>query len=221
MLREPVKAGPVLAGPVEFGLMRHVPGMTEPIGSDHFVAVLEVAESVVRFHDPGGFPYATLPHADFLAAWRADTIGYRTTAYTMRSGFHRERVVSTAEALRSALPEAAAWLRGRDLPVPEGTIGGAAGVLRLADQLTNGFEAEIHNHLIFFAIRVGTRRLADAATALASLGLVQAAEVATRQAKLVGSLQLDLVSDNTAAAADTLRRLAPTYDQLAAAIAQP
>src|SRR5262245_56227846 len=33
MLHEAVKAGPVLAGPVEVGLLRQDPGMTEPLGS--------------------------------------------------------------------------------------------------------------------------------------------------------------------------------------------
>lgn len=218
-LRDAVKAGPVLAGPVEFGLLRHLPGMTGPIESDHFVAVLEVDDTLVRFHDPHGCPYATLPIPDFLAAWRADTIGYRTTPYTMRSDFHRVREVTVEAALRTALPGAAAWLRGRDdLPVPTGTIGGTAAVHRLADQVTGGLDEATRGHLANFAIRVGARRLADAATALASLGHDRAAAIATRQARLVGSLQHDIVAEQTTSAAQTLRQLAPTYDQLAAAL---
>jgi hypothetical protein len=42
--------------------------MTRPIGSDHFVCVLEADDELIRFHDPQGFPYATLPARDFLAA---------------------------------------------------------------------------------------------------------------------------------------------------------
>ena len=217
MLRDAIKTGPLLAGPVEFGLLRHLPGMTGPIGSDHFVAVLEVGDTLVRFHDPHGCPYATLPISDFLAAWRADTIGYRATPYTMRSAFHRVREVSVEAALRSALPGAAAWLRGRDdLPVPAGTLGGAGAVHRLADQVTDGLDPTVHAHLGHFAIRVGARRLADAATALAGLGHDRAAAIATRQAQLVGSLQHDIVAGHPTSAAETLRQLAPTYDELAA-----
>ena len=220
MLRDAVKAGPVLAGPAEMGLFRHQPEMTGPIGADHFVCVLEADDTLIRFHDPHGFPYATLPPRDFLAAWRADTIEYKATPYTMRSDFRRVRPVSAPEALRAAVPGAVAWLRGReDLAVPPGTIGGAAAARRMADMVAGGLDGGVYGHLAYFAIKVGARRLADAATALTGIGLDQAAAVATRQAQLVGSLQCDIVTGASESAAGTLRRLAPTYDELAAALA--
>jgi hypothetical protein len=74
-------------------------------------------------------------------------------------------------------------------------------------------------HLVYFAIKVGARRLTDTATALSGIGHDQAAAVATRQARLVGSLQYDIVTRASESAAETLRRLAPTYDELAAALA--
>lgn len=220
MLRDAVKTGPVLAGPAEVGLLRHQPEMTGPIGADHFVCVLEVDDELIRFHDPQGFPYATLPARDFLAAWRADTIPYKAAPYTMRSDFRRVREVAAEEALRAALPGAVAWLRGRDdLTVLPGTIGGEAAALRLADVVSSGLDAGTRGHLVYFAIKVGARRLADAATALAWLGNDRAAAVATRQARLVGSLQYDIVAAASESAAATLRRLAPTYGELAAALA--
>lgn len=219
MLQDAVKSGPVLAGPVEMGLLRHQPGMTGPIEADHFVTVLEADDTLIRFHDPHGHPYATLPSPDFLVAWRADTIAYRTTPYTMRSDFQRIREVTAEAALRAALPGAVAWLRGRDdLAVAPGTLGGAAAAHRLADLVTGGLDPQVHAHLVHFAIRVGARRLADAATALADLGHDRAAAVATRQARLVGSLQYDIVAGHTTSAAETLRQLAPTYEELATAL---
>jgi hypothetical protein len=219
MLRDALTIGPVLAGPLEVGLLRHHPDMTGPIGADHFVCVLAVDDRMVRFHDPQGFPYATLPHRDFLAAWRAETIAYRTAAYTMRDEFRRVRDVTTEAAVRAALPGAIAWLRGRDdLPVPPGTIGGAAAAHALADLVEDGLDADVRGHLVHFAIQAGARRLADAATVLAGLGRDRAAAVATRQAHLVGSLQHDIMAGVTESAARTLRELAPTYDELAAAL---
>jgi hypothetical protein len=217
MLRDATKSGPVLAGPVELGLLRHQPGMTGPIEADHFVVVLEADDATVLMHDPEGHPYATLPTADFLAAWRAETIAYRSTAYTMRHDFRRVREVATDEALLAAIPGAIAWLRGRDdVEVPPGTLANADAAHRLAEMLTarqvdTGFLAQ-------FAIRVGARRLADAATAFDRLGLDRPAAVATRQARLVGSLQFDVVTGDLDAAAATVRRLAPTYDELADAL---
>lgn len=222
MLRDAVAAGPVLAGPVEIGLLRHQPGMAGPIGSDHFVTVLEVDGDLVRFHDPQGYPYATLPVTDFLAAWRAETVPYPTTPYLLRTSFEQVRQVTVDDALRACLPAAAAWLRGRtDLPVPPGTLAGAAAVHRLADQVAEGLDPDVRAHLVHFAIRVGARRLADAATALGCLGLDEAARTATVQARLVGSLQHDLVTGAATRAAATLRDLAPTYEDLAAALRRP
>jgi hypothetical protein len=68
-------------------------------------------------------------------------------------------------------------------------------------------------------VLAGPARLTDAATALAGIGRDQAAAVATRQARLVGSLQYDIVTGASESAAETLRLLAPTYDELAAALA--
>ncbi|HEX9337853.1 MAG TPA: hypothetical protein VF892_18295 [Pseudonocardiaceae bacterium] len=137
----------------------------------------------------------------------------------MRSDFQRVRDVTTEAALHAALPGAVAWLRGRDdLPAPPGTVGGAAAVHRLADLVACGLDADVYGHLVYFAIRVGARRLIDAAAVLTGLGRDDAAAVAARQAQLVGSLQHDIVAGAAESAARTLRQLAPTYDELAAAL---
>jgi hypothetical protein len=154
-----------------------------------------------------------------VAAWRADTIAYETAPYTMRSDFRQLHDVPVEAALWAAVPRAAAWLRGRDdLPVPPGTIGGADAIHRLADLVTVGLEAPMRDHLAHFAIRVGARRLADAATALADLGDDRAAAVATRQARLLGGLQHDIVAGSPKSAAETLRQLAPTYEEFATSL---
>jgi hypothetical protein len=97
-------------------------------------------------------------------------------------------------------------------------VGGAAAANVLAGMVTDGLAPQIHGHLVHFAVRVGARRLADAATALAGLGFDKAAAIATQQARLVGSLQYDLVAGRAAVAAGTLRELAPTYEELADAL---
>lgn len=73
--------------------------------------------------------------------------------------------------------------------------------------------------LAHFAIRVGARRLSDAAHCLDSLGLPGAASVAAGQARLVGALQHPMVTGDDRVAADGLRRPAPAYEQLRTALA--
>ncbi len=216
-LRDAVKAGPVLVGPVEMGLLLNHPGFGQPIGADHFLLVLDVDDDRVRYHDPHGFPHATLPVQAFLTAWRADTIGYKSTRYTIRSDFQQVREVSEEAALRACLPQAAAWLSRRDdIEVPPGTIGGQDATDRLTEMILARLDPGVHEHMVHFAIRIGARRLADAATALASLGLHAAADVAHEQARLVGSLQYEIVAGSAERAAEAVRTLGPTYATLAA-----
>lgn len=218
-LRAAGTSRPLLVGPVEFGLLRHHPGSGTAIGSDHYLVVTGVEDDVVRFHDPHGHPYATLPIDDFVAAWRADTIDYATEPFTARADFQQVRDVDDATALRRALPMAARWLAGEvAVPVPPGSLGGAAAVERIAELVDNGLAPWQQGHLGHFAIRVGARRLADAAVCLASIGAHAAAGVATEQARLVGAMQHPLVTDDRATAVRLLRRLAPTYERLRASL---
>ena len=219
LLRQASQDHPVLAGPLEFGLLRHHPGSGTAIGSDHFVVVTGADRDVIRFHDPHGHPHATLPGADFLAAWRAESIGYATRPFTARAAFRREREVSAEAALRQVVPIAARWLDGDTPgPLPPGSLGGAAALDRLAELVQAGLEPGPHDHLAYFAVRVGARRLADAATSLESIGQDKAAGIADQQARILGAVQHPLVTGDRAAVARLLRQLAPMYAELHASL---
>src|SRR5437763_148774 len=79
-LGEASESRPLLAGPLEFGLLLHHPDSGTAIGSDHYVVVTGVEDGIVCFHDPHGHPYATLPADDFIAAWRP---AWRSSARAM------------------------------------------------------------------------------------------------------------------------------------------
>ncbi|MEG8180820.1 BtrH N-terminal domain-containing protein [Nocardia terpenica] len=217
-LRRALARGPVLVGPVEIGLLRYHPDMHGPIGSDHYVVALGIEGDRVLLHDPHGYPFTAFPLPELLAAWRADSLDYGTS-YTLRYDFAREREVGIEQALRGVLPEAIAFLSNRDdHPVPDGTVGAGVAAHALADLLSSDPDPDLIGHLTYFAVRVGARRLSDAATMLGALGLDQAADTAAEQARLVGSLQYDLVTGDFATAARTLRELAPSYERLAHAL---
>ena len=175
LLREARTDRPLLAGPLEFGLLLYQPGSGTAIGSDHYVVVTGTENDMVRLHDPHGHPYATLPTTDFIAAWRAvpaaESIGYSAEPFTAWTSFRRVHDTGEAAALRRALPAAARWLAGdMKRPVPPGSLGGAAALERLAEIAEAGLEPWPHDHLAWFAIRVGARRLADAAACLEFAG---------------------------------------------------
>jgi hypothetical protein len=198
------------------GHLRHQPGMRGAIGADHYVVALALRDGLVEMHDPQGYPHATLPLADFMAAWRGETVDYGE-AFTMRTGFRRVEIVPEEEAIRRALPAGIRWLAmDRDLQPPAGTLGNETAVLALAERIAAGCDDDLRGHLIHFAVRVGARRAADAARCLTRIGLDAAAGVMGRQARLIGALQYPLVARDDATAAAHLRALAPTYRELLA-----
>lgn len=212
------KKGPVWVGPVEMGHLHHQPEMTGPIGADHFVVVLDVNHERVLAHDPHGYPYAEIPVDDFMTAWRAETVDYGE-AYTMRTDFVKVADIEDADAIRSVIPTAIGWLSARtDVPMPPGSLGNGEAAERTAELIAAGAGDGLREHLIYFAIRVGARRLSDTADCLALAGYRDAAQIAAAQARLVGSMQYPMVAKDFPAAAAALRRLAPTYDRLRAAL---
>ena len=210
--------GPVWVGPVEMGHLRHQPEMTGPIGADHYVVVLDVDDERVLIHDPQGYPYAEVPINDFMTAWRADTVSYGDP-YTMRTDFVKVADIADADAIRSIVPSAIDWLSVRADPgMPPGSLGNGEAAERVAEMIEGGAGGGLREHLIYFAIRVGARRLSDTADCLRLAGYPEAAAIAATQARLVGSMQHPMVTGNFSTAATALRQLAPTYSQLRAAL---
>jgi hypothetical protein len=218
-LRAATEGSPLLVGPMEIGLLLHQPGSGSPIGSDHYVVVFEAHERSVSFHDPHGHPFATLPTAAFLDAWGSGTIEY-APPWVIRDEFEAVSPVDVREAIERSLPIGLAWLSRESSDANRSRRGGAsAAMLRFADQVEAGIDEGIREHLIYFAVRVGARRLGDLTYWLENLGRANAASIAHRQARLVGSLQYGLVSGDRHEVLAGLRALAPTYDHLREALA--
>ncbi|GLZ79510.1 hypothetical protein Afil01_43170 [Actinorhabdospora filicis] len=217
-LRAALAYGPVWIGPVEMGHLRHQPGMTGPIGADHYVVVLEADDETVLMHDPQGHPYVAMPTTPFMRAWAKETVGYGEP-YSMRWGFTRVEEVDEVTALHRGLPEAATWLAGKDLPAPPGSLANGDAAEALAALADDGLKPGLRGHLAHFAVRVGARRLDDGARSLRRAGHETAAAVMTRQARLVGGLQYPVIAKDDAAVARGLRELATTYPELSAALA--
>ena len=198
------------------GYFRHQPGMTGPIQADHYVVALAIEDGCVLMHDPQGFPYATLPLADFMAAWAADTVDYGApTPCARASRASRRSRKPRPSAPRCRPPRAGSpWIR--DGPFPPARwqrrrrrSAGEQAARRLRRRAPDASDP--------FRGRVGARRASDAA-GLARAGCPRAAAVAAEQARYIGALQHPLVTRRDASAAQCLRRLAPTYSRLLAAL---
>ncbi|MFC4565179.1 hypothetical protein ACFO4E_25260 [Nocardiopsis mangrovi] len=218
-LRAACARGPVLVGPVDMGLLLYRPGTPAPGEGDHYAVVLAFDGATVLLHDPHGHPYATLPAGAFADAWRADSVDYTDAPFVMRAAFARTRAVDPAAALRRSLPGAARWLAGRDdRPAPRATLGGAPALEALAAQVERGLDARVRDLLAAFGVRLGARRLGDAAHCLSLLGLERSAAEAAEQSRALGALQHPLVTGDDEALASGLRRAAPGYGRLRRAL---
>ena len=223
-LREASGSRPLLAGPVEFGLLLHHPGSGTAIGSDDHrggvYLVLRTAScaSTIRH----GAPVRDLADGRLHRgmAGRLDRLRHR--AVRGRAGFQRVRDVDDATALRRALPMAARWLAGdMDLPVPPGSLGGAAALERLAELSETGLEPlAAQPPLATSRSASAPARLADAAKPASRLSArTRAAGIADEQARPIGALQHPVGTDDRITAGRLLlRRLAPTYEQLGASL---
>lgn len=217
-LTSALKSGPVLVGPVEMGLLKHQPSAKGPIGADHYVVALCIADGMVEFHDPAGYPFAMLPVEDFLKSWSTRSLGYGKP-YTMRYGFKQRQQVSPDDAIRRAMPYAKEWLAANPRnDVPSEAKANREAAQYLADTIELHLTPDIKAHLVFFAVQVGTRRSADAATCLARLGYGDAAKIMGDIARKIGALQHLLVVGDVKKAAALLRELAPMYAELEIAL---
>ncbi|PRB14128.1 hypothetical protein [Microbacterium sp. MYb62] len=210
-LRSHLVDGPVLVGPVDMGFLRHLPGTTQPVGADHYLIALAVDDEGVIAHDPEGHPFSHIALPDFLEAWEARGMDYGHP-FSMRAEFVRRARPSEAESIARSIRASRRWLHV-DPPVEDG-LANADAAFALAALLERGPDEEVREHLVQFAIRVGARRLSDAAGCMLRIGLDDAADVMLAQARLVGRLQHAVVTGRFDDGAEALRRLAPTYGEL-------
>ena len=86
-LRSALVQGPVVLGPVDMGYLRYNPSYPNLSGGDHFVLAYRMDEREIGLHDPGGFPYVTLPLDELALAWKPS--GSATSAVRISIGQRR------------------------------------------------------------------------------------------------------------------------------------
>lgn len=205
VLRQATWDKPVLAGPVEMGLLPYVPGLGQAVGADHNIVVIGVEGDTVRAHDVIGWPFVTVGVDALLKTWEGNTFAYEADAYAVRFNFRRVREVDRETVLRAAMHTAVDLLSAPGIP---------EAAERAAQLVEGDLKSMQYKYLVEFQVQAGARRLADAAMLYRRLGSHGPAEILERQALLVGSLQLDLMTQEYARAAATFRALGPTYAEL-------
>ncbi|TQW00782.1 RADC family protein [Cordyceps javanica] len=215
-LNAAVLKGPVFVGPVEMGLLKHQPNARGAIGADHYVVVLGIDGDTVTIHDPHGYPYATLPLQEFMAAWKTDSLGYGKS-YTMRTDFRQVEVLTEEEVIRRSIPNALKHISLQAAGVddmPPGSAANEAAIKWLCDRIEVGLPPGMRAHLVYFAVQVGARRSIDAAACLSRVGYTASAAVMDKIARTIGALQYPLTQKRDEAAFALLQKLGPMYEEL-------
>src|SRR5262249_40073526 len=160
-LAETAARGPVIAGPLDLGALGYMPHHAQFAGVDHFAVVLGVEGDRVRVHDPDGYPFAAMPAAEFLRAWKAERVRYAQVPYTMRSGFRHARGWGRDEMIARTLEVVRAHLAAD--PGGPDHYGGPRAFRLLAADLRGAVAKRLAGHLTCLALPLAARRSHDAA----------------------------------------------------------
>jgi len=207
--------GPVLLGPLDMGYLSYRPDCARAPAGDHHIVALGLGDDQALVHDPDGYPCAVLPLDDFLAAWRAESIDWKTGAHRLRAAFRPERPQSRREAITRTLP----LIREALTADPDGPIayGGAQALALLAADLRGDVAARRRGGLVSFFFPLAIRRRLDGARFFREAGLPEEAAILDGQALVWGQAQTcalqgrygDVAAcvDEVAAGDNTLARL--------------
>ena len=193
-----LERGPVVAGPLDMGLLTYNPNYQGLGGVDHFVCVLGLDGGRVHLHDPAGFPCMSMDFDDFAKAWEARTISYRRGSFSMWGGFTRVTEPEGEEAYR----EVSAIMRRRYEAGEAGVIRSYAEAIR-----RNGMSPQQKGIHQYFSFRLAAARSLYAARFLADHD-PERAELRGRIASLFGQAHLHNLTEDNLALADTLGRIA-------------
>ena len=198
-----LESGPVVAGPLDMGLLTYNPNFRELGGVDHFVCILGLTDGRVRLHDPAGFPCMSMEFQDFAKAWEARTISYRRGSFSMWGAFTRVREPTQEEDYR----EVSSIMRRR-------YEAGEAGVIRAYAEAIrrNGMSPQQKGIHQYFSFRLAAARSIYAARFLADHD-PERAQLKERIASLFGQAHLHNLAEDNLALADTLGRIAELDDR--------
>lgn len=193
-----LEKGPVVAGPLDMGLLTYNPNYQGLGGVDHFVCILGLDGGRLHLHDPAGFPCMSMDFDDFAKAWEARTISYKRGSFSMWGGFTRVTEPEGEEAYR----EVSAIMRRRYEAGEAGVIRSYAEAIR-----RNGMSPQQKGIHQYFSFRLAAARSLYAARFLADHD-PERAELKGRIASLFGQAHLHNLTEDNLALADTLGRIA-------------
>ncbi len=211
-LKESLRTGPVLLGPLDLGYLSYDPNRTLKRGGDHYIVVLKIEGGRVQVHDPQFYPLAVLPVDELMRAWKYTNMGYVTCAYTLRGCFRKERPVSTDDMLVETLKNAQELIHSK----AEGPVlfGGSEAYLLAAEVIQNRPSRFFRFLLTQFSLPLGGSRCLDAADFLKSVGQMESAEWMVKKAETYGLAQYYATQKNWKRTEELFKQLAEIEERI-------
>ncbi len=186
-LRNALKDGPVLLGPLDMSHLLYDPNHATKTGGDHFIVALSSDGDMVTLHDPQFYPFVQLSVAELLRAWDASRIGYIDKTYTLRHHFREKQRVERAEMLDSMFAVAQELQSGSiDWPIAFSGRAAYDKVLTLLKATPSPAFAGLLSH---FSLPIGSRRCVDAMRFMQEADRPELADMYEAKARLYGSAQ--------------------------------
>ena len=198
-----LERGPVVAGPLDMGLLTYNPSYRDLGGVDHFVCVFGLTDTRVLLHDPAGFPCMSMDFEDFAKAWETRAISYKRGSFSMWGDFTRVREPGDDEVYR----EVSSITRKRYEEGESGVIRAYAEAIR-----RNGMSPQQKGIHQYFSFRLAAARNIYAARFLAEHD-PERAQIKERIASMFGRAHLHNLAEDNLALADTLEEIAELDDR--------
>ena len=214
-LRDLLKSGPTVIGPIDMGYMTYNPGRAD--GADHFVLVYDVNDNdEFLIHDPYGYPNVRLAAGELLEAWRAEKIDYKAKAFQYWHAPKRSNR-KDAEQIRDGVWNFFHEMYAKIAELKQGgnILLGAEAVSHVADSLATGSLAEAgEKFLTGFQLPLAAKRANDYASFFVS-SRPEFAACKFELAETFGKAHSWLVAGNKAAASKAFKNIASLEERVA------
>ena len=205
-LKNAVKNGPVVIGPIDIAYMSHW-GKSKDEGGDHYVLVYKITNDIVWIHDPQKFPSNPIPITDFLTIWEAENISFKRKKFHFWTAPKKKSSLSNSRIFKDALT-LFRWNYEKSKNHPKNIKIDEDALADLADRVMKPIPSFLINHLTDFAFPVITKRSLDYANFFREHKKETLAKIKEEQAGLFSTCQVYSMKKDWQKVSDTLKKLA-------------
>ena len=208
-LRNLIKQGPVLLGPLDMGFLKYDPSSNNHFGVDHFITAYDYDADSVCVHDPAEFPNVWIKNEDLNNAWKAENIGYKRGYYRYWTNPKRIISPSNKDLFQKAINTfIEIYEDGKTYSAPKNKLIDVEAIQFLANNIKNNVLTSSEIGLLTgFVIPVSAKRTNDFYAFLKEHD-EKLANLKLEQSKMLGKIHTALMDKSTESASNYLNQYA-------------